>query len=118
MADKQQQESPSQSFAAPVKTDDKSADVGGPANPPVVRALAENLPENDAVQKAFKDALTTESQQEEARAYLRAAEASPNAMDTPSGYGLKESVGESNDTLRGEKYERARAARRWGYEKS
>jgi hypothetical protein len=39
-------------------------------------------------------------------------------MDTPSGYALKESAGESNDTVRGEKYERARAARRWGYEKS
>jgi hypothetical protein len=119
MADqKQQQESPGASFAAPVKKDEKPADVGGSANSDEVRRLAENLPEKDAVQKAYKDALTTEDRQKEAQAYLKAAEESPDALDTPSGYALKESAGESNDTLRGEKYERARAARRWGYEKS
>jgi hypothetical protein len=38
------------------------------------------------VQKAYKDALTTEDRQKEAQAYLKAAEESPDAMDTPSGY--------------------------------
>src|SRR4051812_45925209 len=103
MADQKQQESPGASFAAPVKKDDKPADIGGSANSDEVRRLAENLPEKDAVQKAYKEALTTESRQKEAQAYLKAAELSPNALETPSGYGLKESAGESNDTVRGEK---------------
>lgn len=99
---------------AEVKTDDLSADLS-PANSDETRRLAENLPEKNAVQKAYKDALTTDDPHAEARAYLKAAEESPDAMDTPSGYGLKESVGESNDTKRGEKYLRAKTARRWGY---
>ena len=97
-----------------VKTDDKSADLS-PANSDEMIRLAEMLPEKDDVQKAYKEALTTESPQKEAKAYLKAAELSPDAMDTPSGYALKESVGEGNDTKRGEKYTRAKTARRWGY---
>jgi hypothetical protein len=96
------------------KTNDLSADTG-PANSDETIRLAENLPEKDAVQKAYKDALTTKDSQTEARAYLKVAEESPDAMDTPSGYALKESVGESNDTKRGEKYLRAKTAKRWGY---
>jgi hypothetical protein len=97
-----------------VNTDDKSANLG-PANPAEVRRLAEALPEKDAVQKAYKDALTTEDPQAEARAYLKVAEESPDAMGTPSGYALKASAGESNDTARGEKYERAKQEKRWGW---
>ena len=97
-----------------VKTDDKSADLS-PANSDETRRLAQDLPEKDPVQKAYKDALTTEDPHKEAKAYLKAAEESPDAMDTPSGYALKESIGESNDTKRGEKYTRAKTARRWGY---
>jgi hypothetical protein len=97
-----------------VKSDDKSADLG-PANSAEVRRLAEDLPAKDAVQKAYKEALTTEDRQTEAKAYLKAAEESPDALDTPSGHGLKAAASESNDTVRGEKYERAKQERRWGW---
>lgn len=110
MADTKQQHD------APVKTrtDDKTANLG-PANSQEMRRLAEDLPERDSVQKAYKDALTTEDPHTEARAYLKAAEESPNAMDTPSGHALKASIGESNDTVRGEKYAKAKAEARWGW---
>jgi hypothetical protein len=108
MADKQQEQ--------PVKTrtDDKTANLG-PANSEEMRRLAQDLPEKDEVQKAYKDALTTEDPHAEARAYLKVAEESPDAMDTPSGQALKASVGESNDTKRGEKYLRAKQQARWGW---
>jgi hypothetical protein len=97
-----------------VQTDTKTANLG-PGNSDETRRLAQDLPEKDAVQKAYKDALTAEDQHKEARGYLKAAEESPDAMDTPSGHGLKVAAGESNDTLRGEKYARAKAERRWGW---
>jgi hypothetical protein len=97
-----------------VKTDVKTANLG-PANSDEVRRLAEDLPEKNAVQKAYKEALTTDDPHKEARAYLKAAEESPDAMETPSGYALKKSVGVSNDTERGEKYAAHKTARRWGY---
>lgn len=97
-----------------IKTDQQVADLG-PANSDETRRLAEDLPAKNAVQKAYKDALTTDDPHKEAKAYLKAAEESPDALDTPSGYALKECIGESNDTKRGEKYARAKTARRWGY---
>jgi hypothetical protein len=111
MAESKEQDS---AFAAPVKTNDLTADLR-PANSDEMRRLAEDLPEKNDVQKAYKDALTTDDPHKQDRAYLRAAELSPDAMDTPSGYALKECIGESNDTKRGEKYARAKTARRWGY---
>jgi hypothetical protein len=103
-----------ESFAAAVQTNDLTADLR-PANSAEMRRRAEDLPAKNDVQKAYKDALTTDDPHKQDRAYLRAAELSPDAMDTPSGYALKESIGESNDTKRGEKYARAKTARRWGY---
>jgi hypothetical protein len=115
MADKTTQEGVSLKDLEPeVKTNDLTANIR-PANPAELRRRAEDLPEKDAVQKAYKDALTTDDPHKEARAYLKAAEESPNAMETPSGRALKESIGESNDTKRGEKYARAKTAARWGY---
>jgi len=97
-----------------VKTDDKTASLG-PSTPRELRRLAEDLPDKDPVQKAMKDAMTAEDQQKEAQAKAKAAEESPNALDTPSGGALKKVAGVSNDTERGERYARERAARRWGY---
>ena len=97
-----------------ITTGDKSANLG-PANSTETRRLAEALPEKDAVQKAYKDALSAEDPHAQDKAYLRAAKESPDAMDTPSGYALGRAVGESNDTLRGEKYARVKAEKRWGW---
>jgi hypothetical protein len=97
-----------------ISTDVRTADLG-PANSAETIRLAEDLPAKDAVQSAYKDALTTEDPHAEARGYLKAAEESPNALDTPSGYALKKSIGVSNDTERGEKYIEAKSAKRWGY---
>jgi hypothetical protein len=116
MADKKTEE-PAVSVAnldADIQTDVKTPDLG-PANSAEMRRLAEDLPEKDAVQKAYKQALTTGDQQTEAKAYLKAAEESPNAMDTPSGYALSKAAGVANDTERGEKYLEAKSAKRWGY---
>jgi hypothetical protein len=96
------------------KTDDLSATLPA-STPESLRRLAEDLPEKNAVQKAYKEAMTATDHQKEAKAKLKAAEESPDALDTPSGYGLKESASESNDTKRGEKYLRAKTAKRWGY---
>lgn len=114
MADTTKQDPAGFEAEVKTKTDDLSADLS-PANSDEMRRLAEDLPERNAVEKAYKAALTTESPQKEAKAYLKVAEESVDALDTPSGHGLKESVGESNDTKRGEKYARAKTARRWGY---
>lgn len=103
-------------FDVPVKTktDVQTPDLS-PANSDETRRLAENLPDRTPIEKAYKEQLTTEDPQKEAKASLRISELSFDSPDTPSGYGLKESVNESNDTKRGEKYARAKTARRWGY---
>jgi hypothetical protein len=89
------------------------ADVGVP-NPDAMRELAKDLPENDAVQKAHKEAMLADSAQQEAKAKAKIVDASPNASETPSGAALKAVTGVSNDTERGEKYLREKTARRWG----
>lgn len=96
------------------KTDDKTANIGVPT-PRSLRALAEDLPEKDKVQKAYKDAMLADSAQAEAKAKVVAVDASPNAAETPSGSALKKVAGVSNDTERGEKYLREKTAARWGY---
>lgn len=90
------------------------ADVGTPTPTPV-RELAEDLPERDKVQKAYKDAMLADSAQDEARAKVVIVDESPDAADTPSGYAIKKVAGVSNDTKRGEEYLREKTARRWGY---
>lgn len=97
-----------------VKTDDKSADLP-PSTPAELRRLAEDLPEKDAVQKAYKEAMTTTDHQTEAKAKAKVVDESPNADQTPSGIALKKVAGISNDTERGEAYARERAAVRHGW---
>lgn len=99
---------------AVVKTDDKSATLP-PSNPAELRRLAEDLPERDAVQKAYKQAMTAEDHGVEAKAKAKIVDESPNAGETPSGSALKKVAGVSNDTERGEKYLREKTAARWGY---
>jgi len=101
--------------AAPAaKNDDKTADLP-PSNPASMRKLAEDLPEKDAVQKAYKEAMTATDGQTEAKAKVKAVDESPNADETPSGAALKKVAGISDDTERGEAYQRERAARRHGW---
>lgn len=95
------------------KTDDKTADLP-PSTPASLRRLAEDLPENDPVQKAYKEAMTAESAQKEARAKAKAVAESPNASETPSGSALEKVKGVSNDTERGECYAREKTKARWG----
>lgn len=90
------------------------ADVGVP-NPEALRDLAQDLPEDDSVQQAYKDAMLADTAQQEAKAKAKAVDASPNASETPSGGALQAVTGVSNDADRGEKYLREKSARRWGY---
>jgi hypothetical protein len=91
----------------------KIDDVGVP-NPDPLRQLAKDLPANDTVQKAYKDAMLADTAQQEAKAKAVVVDESPNASETPSGGALKAVTGVSNDTERGEKYLREKSARRWG----
>lgn len=99
---------------ATVKSDDKLESVGVPT-PRSLRVLAEDLPEKDKVQKAYKDAMLADTAQAEAKAKVVVVDASPNAAETPSGAALKKVAGVSHDTERGEKYLREKTAHRWGY---
>jgi hypothetical protein len=89
------------------------ADVGVP-NPDPIRQLAEDLPANDRVQKAYKDGMLADTAQQEAKAKAVAVDESPNASETPSGAALKAVTGIANDAKRGEEYARHKAAARWG----
>jgi hypothetical protein len=97
-----------------VKTDTKTADLP-PSTPAELRRRAEALPEKDAVQKAYKEAMTTTDHQSEAQAKATIVDESPNADQTPSGIALKKVAGIANDTERGEAYARERAAVRHGW---
>jgi hypothetical protein len=96
------------------KSNVKTANLGVPT-PRSLRILAEDLPEKDDVQKAYKDAMLADTAQAEAKAKVAAVDASPNADETPSGAALKKVAGISNDTERGEKYLLEKTAKRWGY---
>ncbi len=76
---------------------------------------AEALPEHDDVEKAVKAAMLAETGQEEAQEKAKVVDASPNSIDTPSGYALKETAGISDNVKRGEEYARIKSAKRWGY---
>lgn len=86
--------------------------AGAPAG---MRDAAEDLPEDDEVEQSHKDALLAEDAQSEAEAKLESAEASPDAVDTPSGYALSKTAGIADDVERGEAYAREKSAKRWGY---
>ncbi len=112
---KQQDEK--QPSEAQIKKAEEGASKNVPASiPEEFKRLAENYPEGDAVLKAYKDGLTADSPQEEAEAYARASKESPRASETPSGYALEKVASHGHDTERGEKYARAKASRRWGYD--
>mgnify|MGYP003577910558 CR=1 FL=1 len=116
MAETQKPSQASQPAPAPadVQTETKTADVGTPT-PQSLRILAEDLPEKDPVQQAYKDAMLADSSQDEAKAKAKVVDESPNAAETPSGAALKKVTGVSNDTERGEKYTQEKTAVRWGY---
>lgn len=97
------------------KSDVSAADLG-PPTPASMMRLAEDLPEKDPVQDAFKRQLTAESAQQEVKEKVKIVNASPDAAETPSGHALIEVAGIANDTKRGEEYARLKSARRWGYE--
>ena len=98
-----------------VKYNQQSADLGSPNSEEMRERAEELLPDRTDVEKAYKEQLTTDDAQKEAKASLKISELSLDSPETPSGYGLKKAAGESNDTKRGEKYARAKTARRWGY---
>jgi hypothetical protein len=91
------------------------ADLGSTV-PESFKDKAQDYPDGDPVLKATKKALTADSAQEEAKAKAEISKESPRASETPSGHALEEVASETNDTERGEKYARAKAARRWGHD--
>lgn len=113
MADKPQEGVSLKDVEPDVKTDVKSATLP-PSTPAELRRLAEDLPEKDAVQKAYKQAMTATDHQTEARAKVKVVDESPDAGETPSGAALKKVAGISNDTERGEEYSRIKSGLRSG----
>lgn len=105
--------------AGGVASSDKDAHAAtadlGPEMPAAMRALAEDLPEKDEVQKAYKRQMLAMDQQAADREKVKIVNASPDAGDTPSGYALKKVVGIAHDGDRGEAYAREKSAKRWGY---
>lgn len=93
---------------------DLGADLGTPT-PQELRVLAEDLPEKDKVQVAYKDAMLADTSQEEVKSKVKAVDESPNAGDTPSGYAMKKVAGIANDTERGEAYAEHKDAKRRGH---
>lgn len=87
----------------------------GAGAPDAMIPMAEELPEKDDVQKATKAAMLAETGQEEAQEKLKAVKASPDAIDTPSGYAMSKVASISNNKERGEQYAREKSAKRWGY---
>ena len=83
--------------------------------PEQMRDAAEALPEKDEVQKATKEGMLATDAQTEAKAKVKAVDASPNADETPSGHALKEVAGIADDVERGEEYARQKSMVRHGY---
>lgn len=83
--------------------------------PEAEREAAEDLPENDEVQKAIKEGLLADDAQTEAKAKVKVVKESPNAAETPSGAALLKTAGIADDVKRGEAYAREKSAKRWGY---
>lgn len=93
---------------------DALADLG-PEMPRSMRVLAEELPEKDEVQKAYKAQMLAEDMQVATKEKVKIVNASPDADDTPSGYALKKVAGIAHDGDRGEAYAKHKSAKRWGY---
>ncbi len=87
----------------------------GPEMPRSMRRLAEDLPEKDDVQKAYKAQMLAMDMQTAAKEKVKIVDASPDAGDTPSGYALKKVAGIAHDGDRGEEYLKHKTAKRWGY---
>lgn len=112
MAEQQKKPETPEQVSAPAGGD--APEIVGPT-PSAMQVLAEDLPENDEVQKAVKAGMLADSSQEEAKQKVKVVDASPNAHETPSGAALKKVAGISDDEKRGEEYLREKTARRWGY---
>ncbi len=102
-----------------LKSDDHSAtnaaiDAGAGA-PESMRDAAEDLPENDNVQKNIKKAMLATDAQTEAKAKAAVVDdSSTGAEETPSGYALQKTAGIADDVKRGEEYARIKSAMRHG----
>lgn len=110
MADEKQQQ---RKEGGQVSTDVKTADLPI-STPDSIQTLAADLPERDPVQEAHKEILTTDSPQAMDKAKAKLVDESRDAYATPSGYAAKKVAGISNDTERGEEYDRQKSAVRWG----
>lgn len=86
-----------------------------PPNSDTIRALAEDLPEKDEVQKATKAAMLADNPKQEVAEKVKVVKASPNSEETPSGGAMVKVAGVSDNIERGERYAREKTARRWGY---
>ena len=86
----------------------------GAGAPRAMRQAAEELPEKDAVQQAYKKQLTADDTQTEVDAKVTIVEESPDADDTPSGAALLAVQGESDPIKQGQEYARKKAAVRRG----
>ena len=106
---------PEQKAPPPEEVEQPTTEDAGVSTPQAMRELAEDLPTNDKVQQAYKDAMLAKSPQEEAKAKAIVVDESPNASETPSGAALAKVAGISDDEERGEKYLREKTAVRWGY---
>jgi hypothetical protein len=87
----------------------------GAGVPPSMEDAAEDLPEKDEVQKAYKEGMLADTADEEVKAKVKAVDASPDAAETPSGGALKAVEGISDPVEQGEAYAREKSARRFGY---
>lgn len=83
--------------------------------PPELRDAAEDLPENDDVQKNIKKAMLADDAQTEAKAKAEVVKDSTTGADeTPSGIALVKTAGIADDVKRGEEYARIKSAVRHG----
>jgi hypothetical protein len=98
---------------AKVETGVKTADLP-PSVPEPMRVLADDLPENDAVQEAHKEIISQEEPHKADQAKAKLVDESPRSYATPSGYAAQKVAGIANDTERGEEYAKHKSAVRWG----
>ncbi len=96
--------------------EDFAAEHGKPYNE-TTRKLAEaTVKPIDPTNEAYLSQLTADSHQEEAEAKAAIVEESKGSEDTPSGSALIETASIDHDEERGEAYQRAKSAKRWGYD--
>lgn len=90
------------------------AALNAPTHPATMREQATDLPEKDAVQKAYKDQILADNPSEEMAAKATIIEESPDASETPSGAALLRVKGEKSPSAAGERYARLKSMFRWG----